>query len=181
MPTVSRAWARCGQRPSRAAPSSWAGASPPPALPLARRAAHAATIRVTRSAGAAAFDMSRLDILVVDDDADIREALKLALELEGYETVAARHGGEAWELLSSGRVPALVLLDLAMPVLDGPGLLARIRGTSALGSLPVVILTAFGSLADGVRALAQGCLFKPVDLDAVLSVAAHPCPAGAAG
>lgn len=118
---------------------------------------------------------------MVDDDADIREALKLALELEGYVTLAARHGGEAWELLSSGRVPALVLLDLAMPVLDGPGLLVRIRGTAALAGLPVVVLTAFGSLAGDVRALVQGCLFKPVDLDVLLSVAAHHCRASAAG
>ena len=119
--------------------------------------------------------MASLDILVVDDDADIREALKLALELEGYAITLARHGAEAWDVLSSGRVPSLVLLDLAMPVLDGAGLLARVRGAPALETLPVVILTAFGSLAAEVRGLAQDCLFKPVDLDAVLAVAARHC------
>lgn len=119
--------------------------------------------------------MPSLDILVVDDDADIRESLKLALELEGYAIGLARHGGEAWDLLSSGRLPSLVLLDLAMPVLDGAGLLARVRASPTIAAVPVVILTAFGSLAAEVRALAQDCLFKPVDLDAVLAVAARHC------
>ena len=112
------------------------------------------------------------DILVVDDDADIRESLTLALELEGYDVAAARHGGEAWQLLAAGAVPRLVLLDLAMPVLDGPTLLARLRDDARFRTLPVVILTAFSSLAASVTALAQGCLHKPVDLAAVLSFAA---------
>jgi CheY-like chemotaxis protein len=125
--------------------------------------------------------MPRSGILVVDDDADIRESLALALELEGYDVVAARHGGEAWRLLTAGELPGLVLLDLAMPVLDGATLLARIRGDARLRALPVVILTAFSSLAAGVAALAEGCLHKPVDLESVLSLAARHCARREAG
>ena len=112
---------------------------------------------------------------MVDDDADIRESLALALELEGYSVAAARHGGEAWDLLCAGAIPRLVLLDLAMPVLDGAKLLARIRDDARFRTLPVVVLTAFSSLTAGVTALAQGCLHKPVDLAAVLSFAARHC------
>jgi CheY-like chemotaxis protein len=90
------------------------------------------------------------DILLVDDDADIREALKLALELEGYDVALARDGGEAWALLDRDVRPCLVLLDLAMPVLSGPELLARIRADARLAALPIVILTAFSTLAAGV-------------------------------
>ena len=113
---------------------------------------------------------------MVDDDADIRESMTLALELEGYAVAGARHGGEAWELLCAGEIPRLVLLDLAMPVLDGAKLLARIRDDARVRKLPVVILTAFSSLTAGVTALAQGCLHKPVDLAAVLAFAARHCP-----
>jgi two-component system, OmpR family, alkaline phosphatase synthesis response regulator PhoP len=126
------------------------------------------------------FQMRTPDILVVDDDADIRESLVLALELEGYRVDSARHGGEAWDALDAGCRPSLVFLDLAMPVLSGPELLARIRADERLRATPVVVLTAFGSLAAGVIGLAQQCLFKPVDLDVVLGLAARHCPRRAA-
>lgn len=113
-------------------------------------------------------------ILVVDDDADIRAALSMALELDGHEVRTARNGLEAWEVLLAGPLPALVLLDLAMPVLDGPGLLARVRADGRLRAVPVVVVTAFGSLA-GTVAGAQGYLHKPVDLDVVLALAARHC------
>jgi two-component system, chemotaxis family, chemotaxis protein CheY len=121
-----------------------------------------------------------LEILIVDDDADIRESLKLALELEGYHAGVARHGGDAWGLLDGGARPALVLLDLAMPVVSGAALLARIRGDARLAAIPVVVLTAFGALPDDVGGLADGCLLKPVDLDAVLALAARFCAPRAA-
>lgn len=110
----------------------------------------------------------------MDDDPDIREALALALELDGYQVASARNGLEAWELL--GRTaPSLVLLDLAMPVLDGAGLLARIRDDARLRALPVVVITAFSALAGDVRALASDCLHKPLDLDTVLALASRHC------
>lgn len=119
--------------------------------------------------------MPRLDILVVDDDADIRETLGFALELEGYAVRLARDGAEAWALLDHGARPAVVLLDLAMPVLDGAALLARIRADDRLRHLCVILVTAFSSPGDGVRAEADGVLYKPVSLDDVLAVAARCC------
>ncbi len=119
--------------------------------------------------------MDTLDILVVDDDAEIREILALALELEGYAVTLARDGGEAWSLLDGGVRPALVLLDLAMPVLDGASLLARIRADERLQQLPVVLVTAFASPADGALAQADGVLHKPVSLSDVLAVVAGRC------
>jgi CheY-like chemotaxis protein len=115
-------------------------------------------------------------VLIVDDDADIRESLSLALELEGYAVEVARNGAEAWDRLCGGAAPALVLLDLAMPVLDGPGLLARLRADDRFRALPVVLVSAFGSLAAAeVRAAADGFLHKPVDLAVLLREVARRC------
>lgn len=119
--------------------------------------------------------MSGLDILVVDDDADIRETLGLALELEGYAVRLARDGGEAWALLDDGARPALVLLDLAMPVLDGAALLARIRADVRLRDLCVILVTAFSSPADVTRTQADGVLYKPVSLSDILAIATTRC------
>lgn len=118
--------------------------------------------------------MTSPDVLVVDDDADIRESLAFALELDGYHVAVARNGLEAWELLGQ-LTPSLVLLDLGMPVLDGAGLLARIRGDARLRCLPVVVVTAFTTLAAEVRALASGCLHKPFDLGKILEFASAHC------
>jgi len=119
--------------------------------------------------------MATAAILVVDDDADIRDSLRLALELEGYAVETASNGEEGWRSLRSDPLPALVLLDLAMPVLDGAGLLALVRADPRLRQLPVLLITAFGSLAGGICTQADGCLHKPIDLDALLAVVARHC------
>lgn len=118
--------------------------------------------------------MTSPEVLVVDDDADIRESLALALELDGYRVAVARNGLEAWELLGR-QMPSLVLLDLGMPVLDGAGLLALIRDDPRLRCLPVIVVTAFTSLAAEVRALASGWLHKPFELDRILELASSHC------
>lgn len=121
------------------------------------------------------------EVLVVDDDADIRDSLALALELDGYRVAVARNGLEAWELLAR-QVPRLVLLDLGMPVLDGAGLLSLIREDARLRALPVFVVTAFTTLAADVRARASGCLHKPFALEKILALASRHCrPAAALG
>lgn len=118
--------------------------------------------------------MTSSEVLIVDDDADIRESLALALELDGYRVAVARNGLEAWELLAR-EVPDLVLLDLGMPVLDGAGLLTLIRDDARLRCLPVIVVTAFTSLAAEVRALASGWLHKPFELERILALASRHC------
>jgi len=82
-------------------------------------------------------------ILVVDDDIDIREALEETLEDYGFAVTTATNGVDALGILRSMRsLPALILLDLMMPVMDGYAFLDERRKDPALASVPVVVITA---------------------------------------
>lgn len=81
-------------------------------------------------------------LLIVEDDADIREALQGYLELQGYVVRAASNGKEALEYLETPPRPALILLDMALPVMDGHRVLTTRKAHSALAEVPVIILSA---------------------------------------
>lgn len=81
-------------------------------------------------------------ILIVEDDADIRESLQGFLELQGYEVIAAHNGKEALKHLQAVPRPALILLDMAMPVMDGHRVLTARKENEALAEVPVLILSA---------------------------------------
>ncbi|WP_159798324.1 response regulator [Puerhibacterium puerhi] len=105
-------------------------------------------------------------VVVIDDDASIREVAALALSaVGGHEVSTAGDGAEGLEL--AGRVrPDAILLDVMMPVLDGPTVLARMREVETLRDVPVVFLTAkVGaqdiSRLDGLGAVAV--ITKPFD------------------
>ncbi len=81
-------------------------------------------------------------ILLVEDDSDIRAVATLALErVGGFEVEACASGAAALDAISECR-PDLVLLDVMMPEMDGPGVLERLRADSAGRDVPVVMLTA---------------------------------------
>jgi two-component system, OmpR family, response regulator CpxR len=81
-------------------------------------------------------------VLIVDDDIDIREALAEVLADAGYRVATAANGAEAWRYLQSKPRPALILLDLLMPVMTGPELLTELRSSEQLGSIPTILMTA---------------------------------------
>jgi len=91
-------------------------------------------------------------ILVVDDEQLYRHLLKVNLETEGYEVSAATDGEQALEMVS-GRLPDLIILDVAMPKLDGFATCERIRQFS---DVPVIMLTARGEEQDRVHGLNVG-------------------------
>jgi CheY-like chemotaxis protein len=111
-------------------------------------------------------------ILIVEDDEAIRESLTAALQDFGYAADSAVHGQQALERLrGTERLPQLILLDLAMPVMDGFQLSHELAQDSALRAIPIVIMSADGQLAAKVaRTGARGYLKKPMSLDAVLEV-----------
>lgn len=86
-------------------------------------------------------------ILVVEDDDDTREALCHLLAGESYHVLDARNGLEALQVLTRTR-PALIIMDLSMPVMNGWQLLERIRDKKFLPRLPVIVLSADDKLRD---------------------------------
>jgi CheY-like chemotaxis protein len=114
-------------------------------------------------------------VLVVDDDADLRQALCELLEEEGYRVQAAQDGAAALALLrASPTLPQLVLLDLMMPVMDGWQFREAQRADPRLSRIPVVVLTASRNLHDSPPLQVDALAFKPVHLEELLQlVRAH--------
>jgi len=107
-------------------------------------------------------------ILLVEDKDSLRTMLRLALEAQGHQVLEARDEPEAIEALRSSW-PALVLSDLRLPTGDGLGVLRAAKSLDE--SIPVIVMTAFGSVQDAVSAMREGALdflAKPVDPDHLL-------------
>ncbi|MGH7988530.1 MAG: response regulator [Candidatus Binataceae bacterium] len=97
----------------------------------------------------------RQKILIVEDEADIRELLRYNLAQEGFAIEEAGDGAEALERIER-RAPDLLLLDLMLPRMSGLELCRRIRSTPATATLPILMLTARGDEADRVLGLEMG-------------------------
>ena len=107
-------------------------------------------------------------VLIVEDDNNIAELLHLYLEKEGFETQVAKDGSKGVELYRSFQ-PDLVLLDIMLPILDGWGVLKKIREQD---NTPVIMLTAKGELSDKVTGLESGAddyIVKPFEMKEVLA------------
>jgi chemosensory pili system protein ChpA (sensor histidine kinase/response regulator) len=116
-------------------------------------------------------------VLVVDDDADIRETLELTLGMDGHEVVTAADGGQALRWLRSGRrLPCLILLDLMMPGMNGFELMTRLISDPGLAGIPVVVLTGAGVLVERrAEDLYIEVLRKPLELAALLATVRRFC------
>ncbi|MBT3276016.1 MAG: sigma-54-dependent Fis family transcriptional regulator, partial [Spirochaetales bacterium] len=105
------------------------------------------------------------NVLIVDDEKNIREGLGKALELDGYNVLLAENGNAALEVMSTSEVD-LVISDLKMPELSGEELLKQI--SSSYPTIQVIILTGHGTIETAVNAMRNGAydfLTKPVNLD----------------
>jgi two-component system, OmpR family, response regulator MprA len=111
-----------------------------------------------------------MKILVVDDERAVRDSLRRALELEGYEIELAADGNEALSRLESADEPDAIILDVLMPGLDGLEVCRRLR--SAGNTLPVLMLTARTEVEDRVAGLDAGAddyVTKPFALEELLA------------
>lgn len=107
----------------------------------------------------------KLTVLVADDEKNIREGLREALMLDGYEVLLAADGKEALDTVNRGDVD-LLITDLKMPRLSGEELLKNVA--SQFPTVPVIILTGHGTIESAVQAMHDGAydfLTKPVNLD----------------
>jgi len=116
-------------------------------------------------------------LLIIEDDPDVSDALASVLREEGYEVVTAANGLEGLQQLRGGTPPSLILLDLMMPVMDGYRFRAEQLRDPTLAAVPVLVLTAGIADARMDTLGAAGALHKPIDLDVLLSaVRAHCLP-----
>jgi two-component system, OmpR family, response regulator MprA len=114
--------------------------------------------------------MRPMKIMVVDDERAVRDSLRRALELEGYEVELAADGAEAIERLGANGDPDAVVLDVLMPGLDGLDVCRHIRRTGS--TLPVLMLTARDAVDDRVAGLDAGAddyVVKPFALEELLA------------
>ncbi|MDP4176769.1 MAG: response regulator transcription factor [Bacillota bacterium] len=102
------------------------------------------------------------NILIIDDDTDIREMLENYFSREGYSTFSACNGEEGL-ILAKSADPSVVLLDVMMPKMDGYTMLSKLREFS---NVPVILLTAKGEQLDKIKGFTKGCddyIVKPFD------------------
>ncbi|HLH21834.1 MAG TPA: response regulator [Chloroflexota bacterium] len=112
-------------------------------------------------------------VLVVDDDVGLQETLAAVLQLEGYDVVVAGDGLEALAKLSVQR-PAVIVLDWAMPRMDGPAFTAALQQRGLHPGIPVLLLTADGRAHQKAAQVgADGCMAKPFEITELLDEVAR--------
>jgi two-component system, chemotaxis family, chemotaxis protein CheY len=142
---------------------------------LAKVGAHSVTRRsaTVEDTGASKAEL----VLIVDDDKDLRTAVRTVLANAGYRTAEANDGQEALALMQAEDKPALLLLDLMMPNMDGWQLRSRLRSDPGLGAIPIVIMTAHAGVLRAVSNVRPETpvLSKPLDVERLLQVVAIYC------
>jgi CheY-like chemotaxis protein len=115
--------------------------------------------------------MRRLNVLLVEDDADARGLYGYMLALAGYKVKAVSNGLEAFAEIQVNR-PDVIVTDIAMPVLSGLDLIMAVRSNDELADLPVVAITSFGeNLREQARAAgATDSIDKPTELARIREV-----------
>jgi len=104
-------------------------------------------------------------ILVIDDNIESLELMRFLLQSFGYDVRVAQSGEEGLSLAASSR-PDLIICDIHMPVLDGFGVIARVRADPAMRSIPCIAVTALAMVGDETKILGagfDGYISKPID------------------
>jgi CheY-like chemotaxis protein len=109
-------------------------------------------------------------ILVIEDDDETRELMRLALERRGFAVLTAEDGLKGYEQAVSAQ-PDLIITDISMPAADGVHVVRRVRDTPSIAHVPILVTTGFGS-GNATYSLSQGATAyepKPVDPDSFLA------------
>ena len=109
-------------------------------------------------------------ILVIEDDDETRELMRLALERRGFLVLTAEDGLKGYEQAVSAE-PDLIITDISMPAADGVHVVRRVRDTPSIADVPIIVTTGFGS-GNATYSLSQGATAyepKPVDPESFLS------------
>ena len=118
----------------------------------------------------------RRTVLVVEDDSDLRGAMLDVLESSGFDAVMAANGREALEALHDRCEPALILLDLKMPVMDGFEFRRRLLDSPGLSAIPVVVVSGDSKARNQARGLGSApSLMKPFGVEDLLRIVSKYC------
>jgi CheY-like chemotaxis protein len=114
-------------------------------------------------------------VLVVDDDPGNRESMSELLDIKGYSVLQAENGQRALDILKkNGQLPCLVVLDMAMPILDGRGFLKRRARDPDLRDIPVVVVSGNSQKGAPLEGI-EGYFRKPVNVDRLIEVIDQYC------
>jgi CheY-like chemotaxis protein len=118
-----------------------------------------------------------MTILIVDDDAGIRQLLLLFLEHKGYTAKSVANGLEALNQLQSDQpLPNLILLDLMMPIMDGAAFRQAQQSDPRIAAIPVVVLSAAENIdAQAPLLTANAYVPKPIEFDSLLQIVEQFC------
>jgi CheY-like chemotaxis protein len=120
-----------------------------------------------------ANDSKLKNILIIEDNKEIQDSIKMALEIDGFKVFTANNGKEGIDILGKIPTPSLILLDLLMPVMNGWEFMEELNKDIMHSTIPVVIVSA---LADKqTTPNATGYIQKPIDLDKLLKIAEKHC------
>ncbi|HZP44826.1 MAG TPA: response regulator [Candidatus Binataceae bacterium] len=114
-------------------------------------------------------------VMVIEDEPATRTFMAELLRLEGFKVIACENGAEALQyLVQSLHLPCLIIMDMRMPVMDGPTFRAAMLADARLAEVPVVVVTAYEPAA-AARLAARRVFRKPVDVVALLATVKEFC------
>ena len=119
-------------------------------------------------------------ILVIEDNEQSLYLMTFILEKHGYEVIRARNGFKGIELAKRFR-PALIILDVQLPVMDGYAVARELRSNEALAGIPIVAVTSYAMVGDRERILDAGCtgyIEKPINPETFISEIEQYLPGG---
>ncbi len=119
------------------------------------------------------LEHNQRNILIIEDNKDIKDSLKLALELEGYNVFSAENGKEGLDRLHSMPTPCMILLDLMMPVMNGWEFMEEMNKDILYAHIPVVIVSALTEKQNAPKS--EGYIQKPIDLNNLISIVEKHC------
>ena len=118
-------------------------------------------------------DLKHKIVLVIEDNKEIQDSLKMALETEDYTVFTADNGKEGLELLTKIPTPCLILLDLLMPVMNGWEFIEAISTDLMFSMIPVVVVSALADKKDAIKI--DGYIQKPIELNSLLEILRKHC------
>lgn len=121
--------------------------------------------------------MPHTNIVIIEDDVDLRETMKELLEIEGFTVVTAENGREGMKLIEHDVTPCLILLDMMMPVMNGWEFLDTMQRErqALLAETRVAVVSAAADMTDVQRQYGCSVLRKPVNVEQLFALAHAAC------